>query len=113
GTAGAPRSQVPAATGWSSRVASNRMADQRSAEENATSSATGRDGPGNAAARACVVAFGADVLRATAATIRSRSPALTSRVSAWIAPKVILWVVRVPVLSLQNVSIRLIASIAL
>src|SRR5688500_523351 len=87
------------------------MADQRSDDENATSSTIGRAGPGYAAASARVVALGASVLAAIAAMSGVTSSAGRSIGSA--AANVIRWVVSVPVLSLQNVSIRLIASIAL
>src|SRR5215210_7849986 len=93
----------------------NRIADQRSDEEKATSSTTASAGPGNAAASAWVVLFGAVVLAATAARTSGIAPAraLLASPTAWIAANVIRWVVRVPVLSVQNVSIRLMASIAL
>ena len=104
---------MPPSAGWAPSPASKRIADQRSADENGTSPATGRASPSNAARSAAVVLFGALVLAAIAATTASSAGPVSAAPIGSIAPNAIRWVVSVPVLSVRNVSIRLIASIAL
>lgn len=104
---------MPASAGWVPSAAWKRIADQRRADEKTISSTATRASPGKAALMAAVVLFGAAVLAAIVASSASMAGVPPPIAIGSIAPNSIRWVVRVPVLSLQNVSIRLMASMAL